>query len=190
MFHRSERLLLRPVWTEDWQAIYGGIADEGVVRNLARAPWPYSKQDAREFVSLPIDPLCPKFLITLASDAQVIGSIGIDPTQARVNAVELGYWIARSHWGQGIATEAGRAVCEIASVLGYATVIASHFLDNPASGKVLQKIGFVPTGSVVARHSCGRGKEAMTAEYALDLTQRSFGALAIRGSVTSQLTAA
>ena len=117
MFHRSERLLLRPVWTEDWQAIYGGIADEGVVRNLARAPWPYSKQDARDFVSRPFDPLFPKFLITLASDAQVIGCIGLDPTEERANAAELGYWIARSHWGQGIATEAGRGVCEIASVL-------------------------------------------------------------------------
>ena len=41
MFFRSERLFLRPVWPEDWQAILNGIADEAVVRNLARAPWPY-----------------------------------------------------------------------------------------------------------------------------------------------------
>ena len=42
MFFRSERLFLRPVWPEDWQAILNGIADEAVVRNLARAPWPLS----------------------------------------------------------------------------------------------------------------------------------------------------
>ena len=50
MFHRSERLLLRPPWPEDWQAVHAGIADEGVVRNLARAPWPYAEEDARDDV--------------------------------------------------------------------------------------------------------------------------------------------
>jgi len=40
MFHRSERLLLRPAWPEDWQAVHAAIADEGIVRNLATAPWP------------------------------------------------------------------------------------------------------------------------------------------------------
>ena len=49
MFHCTERLLLRPAWPEDWQAVYSGIADEGVVRNLARVPWPYSQDDARSF---------------------------------------------------------------------------------------------------------------------------------------------
>ncbi|WP_298302323.1 GNAT family N-acetyltransferase [uncultured Erythrobacter sp.] len=169
MFHRSERLLLRPVWPEDWQAVYGGIADEDVVRNLARAPWPYSPQDARDFVARTADPKFPKFLITLARSAQVVGCIGIDATEEHATAVELGYWVARSHWGQGIATEAGRAAIEVARVLGHRQVTASHFLDNPASGRVLEKIGFSPTGRIVARHSCGRGEEAMTVEYALDL---------------------
>ena len=41
MFHRTERLLLRPAWPEDWEMILWGIGDERVVRNLARAPWPY-----------------------------------------------------------------------------------------------------------------------------------------------------
>ena len=44
VFHRSDRLLLRPIWPEDWKSVLTGIADEGVVRNLARAPWPYSEQ--------------------------------------------------------------------------------------------------------------------------------------------------
>lgn len=49
MFHRTQRLFLRPVFPEDWEAIFVGIADEGVVRNLARAPWPYRADDARHF---------------------------------------------------------------------------------------------------------------------------------------------
>ncbi|MFL0357070.1 GNAT family N-acetyltransferase [Erythrobacter sp. GH1-10] len=170
MFHRSERLLLRPPWPEDWNIVLGGIADEGVVRNLARAPWPYSAEDARKFVQLPIDPMHPRFLITRARDAALVGCIGIDSMES--GEVELGYWIARQHWGRGYATEAGRAVLEIARTLGHERIVASHFLDNPASGKVLKKLGFEPTGRVVERHSCGRGEKAPTAEYALSLLEQ------------------
>ena len=172
MFHCTERLLLRPAWPEDWQAVYSGIADEGVVRNLARAPWPYSKDDARSFVELPVDPMFPRFLITRARDAALIGCIGIDMTEGQI---ELGYWIGRAHWGQGYATEAGRGVIEVASTLGHKHLVASHFLDNPASGKVLSKLGFEPTGRVVNRHSCGRGEAAPTAEYSLTLSEQSAG---------------
>lgn len=189
MFHRSERLLLRPIWPEDWQAVYGGIADEGVVRNLASAPWPYSKQDARDFASRVPAPNEPRFLITTACNGHVVGCIGLDaPTDGSETcedrgAVEIGYWIARQHWGKGYATEAGRAVLSIAGALGYLRVYGSHFLDNPASGAVLRKLGFEPTGRVVERHSCGRGEAAMTAEYVIELAH-------VKETQTSQLSAA
>lgn len=170
MFHCTERLLLRPAWPEDWQAVYSGIADEGIVRNLASAPWPYSKDDARSFVELPVDPMFPRFLITRARDAALVGCIGIHPAGSDI---ELGYWIARPYWGQGYATEAGHGVIEIAATLGHKSLVASHFLDNPASGKVLEKLGFAPTGRVVKRHSCGRGECAQTTEYVLNLSERS-----------------
>ncbi len=169
MFHRSARLLLRPVWPEDWRGILGGIADEGVVRNLARAPWPYCEDDARRFAALPTSPREPRFVITRAADAEVIGCIGIDPADDAPGAVELGYWIARPYWGQGFATEAGRAVLEIARALGHPRAVASHFYDNPACGRVLVKLGFEPTGRSLMRHSCGRGQTALTHEYALNL---------------------
>lgn len=170
MFHRSERLLLRPIWPEDWQGVLTGIADEGVVRNLARAPWPYEERDARAFTALPVDPMFPRFLVTRARDAAVVGCVGIDPVEGESSAVELGYWIARPFWGQGFASEAGRAAVAVARALGYERALGAHFLDNPASGRVLEKIGFVPTGRVVERHSCARGEKAPTAEYAFDLT--------------------
>ena len=166
MFHRSERLLLRPPWPEDWKLVLGGIADEGVVRNLSRAPWPYEPQHAHDFVRLPITPAFPRFVIARADNAQLVGCIGIDPCGGEV---ELGYWIARQYWGQGYATEAGRAVLDVAQMLGHRRIVASHFLDNPASGRVLRKLGFLATGAVRNRHSCGRGSEAPTAEYTLDL---------------------
>ncbi|MFZ9396607.1 MAG: GNAT family N-acetyltransferase [Erythrobacter sp.] len=166
MFHCTERLLLRPAWPEDWQAVHAGIADEGVVRNLARAPWPYQPDDARDFVAQPEHPLFPRFLITRSRDAALVGCIGFGPHDREV---ELGYWIARQHWGQGYATEAGAAVIEIARMLGHQRLSASHFLDNPASGRVLAKLGFTPTGLVKSRDSCARGTDALAAEYVLEL---------------------
>ncbi|MFU7527942.1 GNAT family N-acetyltransferase [Qipengyuania sp. ASV99] len=170
MFHRSERLLLRPVWPEDWQGIFSGIAEEGVVRNLASAPWPYGEQDARAFTALPAHPRTPRFLVTRACDASVVGCIGIDPVPDEEGSIEIGYWIARKHWGRGYASEAGRAVIAIARALGYQRIMGSHFLDNPAAGAVLKKLGFVPTGRVAQRYSCARSGKSAAAEYALDLT--------------------
>ena len=168
MFHVTERLLLRPAWPEDAEALFGGIADEGVVRNLARAPWPYLPKHADEFVARGQDPRMPSFLMTLPGEdgSQIIGSVGLGEYE---DGVELGYWIARPFWGQGYATEAAGGVLEVARLLGYRTINAGHFLDNPASGRVLRKLGFARTGKTVQRHSCGRGEDAPCALYRLDL---------------------
>ena len=168
MFHVTERLLLRPAWPEDADALFGGIADEGVVRNLARAPWPYLPKHAREFVAVTRDPRVPNFLMTLPGEqgSTIIGSIGFGETET---GIELGYWIARPYWGKGYATEAGRGLIEIARLLGYERLEAGHFLDNPASGRVLRKLGFRPTGKVAKRHSCGRGEDVDCALYQLEL---------------------
>lgn len=173
MFHRSQRLLLRPIWPEDAGALFTGIADEGVVRHLVRAPWPYREEDARDFAALAAHPLHPRFLVARAADSQVVGCIGIEPDTQGCGAAVLGYWIARAHWGQGYATEAGAAVLAIARTLGHRELVASHFLDNPASGRVLKKLGFEPTGRVAERFSCGRGAAAPAAEYRRDLTAQA-----------------
>lgn len=171
MFHRSERLLLRPPWPEDWQAIHAGIGDQAVVRHLARAPWPYEAGDARDWASAAQDPRAPRFLLILpgADGWELVGSAGLG---MREGEIELGYWIARKFWGQGYATEAALAVLEIARLCGHRDIVAGHFLDNPASGRVLEKVGFVATGEVSARHSAGRGGNAPCKHYAIRLRAR------------------
>lgn len=172
MFIRSERLFLRPGWPEDWQEVHAGIADEVIVRNLVGAPWPYGADDARRFAARAQDQRHPHFFITLptaAGPARIIGGIGLDP---RGGAADLGFWIAREHWGQGYASEAARAVLDLAPVLGHRRIVASHFTDNPASGRVLCKLGFRLTGRTVMRHSRGRASQAEAIEYALELDDR------------------
>jgi len=172
MFARTERLLLRPGWAEDAPELARAIADEQVVRNLATAPWPYSREDAEAFLAAPRDPVMPSFLITERTDGapRIVGSCGLGRRPS--GSVEMGYWIGRQHWGKGFATEASRALIEIAKALKLPRLEASHFLDNPASGRVLEKLGFVATGMSAERYSCARGGEAMAKIYRLRLIER------------------
>ena len=158
MFARTPRLLLRPGFPEDAPALAAAIADEAIVRNLGTAPWPYRMRDAEAFLASPRDPVLPSLLIFERTDGapQLVGSCGLGRRPS--GAVELGYWIARAAWGRGIATEAGEALIDIARTLGLGSLEGSHFIDNPASGRVLEKLGFEPTGLVAPRLSCGRGE--------------------------------
>ena len=161
MFARTEHLLLRPGWAEDAPALAAAIADEASVRNLATAPWPYALRDAEAFLAAPRDPVLPSFLIyeRTGGDPMLVGACGLGRRPS--GAVELGYWIAREHWNRGFATEAGLALLAIAEALGLSRLEASYFIDNPASGRVLEKLGFLATGIAAPRYSCARGDEAM-----------------------------
>ena len=173
MFIRSERLFLRPGWPEDWQELLGRIADESVVKNLAQVPWPYTAEDARDFAGKPQDQRCPHFFVTLptsSAPAALIGSVGLAEVDGEV---ELGYWFAREHWGKGYATEAARAVLRLAKVLGHRQLVAGHVIDNPASGAVLRKIGFAPTGKLRQRYSLSRGYETQSVEHRIVLGDQS-----------------
>lgn len=165
MFARTERLLLRPGWLEDAPALTAAIGDEGIVRNLARAPWPYGEADALHYLESIQDSALPEFLIfsrTLGAP-RLVGGCGI--AREEKGGLELGYWIARPYWGLGFATEAGKAVLQVARAMNLPKLRARHALDNPASGNVLRKIGFRPTGCVGFYHSRGRGTDVPCALF-------------------------
>lgn len=159
MFARTERLLLRPGWAEDAPALAAAIADETIVRNLSSAPWPFTLRDAEAFLAQPRDPVLPSLLIfeRTGGAPSLAGACGLGRRPS--GAVEMGYWIARPFWGRGIATEACSALIAIARTLGLKQLEGSHFLDNPASGRVLEKLGFVAVGITAPRMSCARGVE-------------------------------
>lgn len=172
MFARTERLTLRPGWSEDAPALLAAIGHAQVVRNLSRVPWPYTMADAEAFTAGWHGDPRPAFLI-FAHDGgrcDLIGGIGIGPLGDQPHV--MGYWLTPSAWGRGYATEAGRAVLDIAATLGIARVDAGHYVDNPASGAVLRRLGFVATGTRSRIHSRGRGMEVETIDYAIDLTRR------------------
>lgn len=164
MFARTQRLTLRPGWIEDAPELAHAIAHHEVVRNLSRAPWPYTQADAEAFLMMERAAQdLPSFVICATDEAgfsRIVGCVGLNPTAN--GGVELGYWITPTHWGRGYATEAGRAVIDIARTLRIPRISASHFIDNPASGRVLRKLGFKPTGQTRMLHSLGRGGQDAT----------------------------
>lgn len=171
MFVRTQRLTLRPGWPEDAAALTQAMGHESVVRNLSRAPWPYHMEAAETFLASFGDPLEPKFLVFEHQDGNVrlIGGVGLSEWKDEPN--ELGYWFTPEAWGRGYATEASLAVLQAAKARGIRRVTAGHFIDNPASGKVLRKLGFRPTGQLVSIYSRGRGCDGPTARYVIDLSE-------------------
>jgi len=175
MFARTPRLLLRPGFPEDAPALANAISDEAIVRNLAAVPWPYSMRDAEAFLAKPRDPVLPSLLIFERGLAapQLVGACGLGRRPS--GSVEMGYWIARAFWGRGYATEACVALVDIARTLGLSSLEGSHFIDNPASGRVLEKLGFQALGIVAPRMCCARGEEIPARLMRLELGADRFG---------------
>lgn len=168
MFARTSRLTLRPGWPEDAPALAAAIAYHDVARMTARVPWPYTLADAEAFLSLPQDRTRPTCLIVAHDEgvlSRLIGGVGLSNTTGEA---ELGYWLTPGAWGRGYATEAAAAMLDHARhALGARRVQAGHFADNPASGRVLRKLGFVATGSV-PYPSLARAADSPAIRYALD----------------------
>ena len=165
MFARTPRLLLRPGWSDDAAALAAALNEESVARNLARVPFPYSIDDAQTFLMRSGDSRHPRVLAFSRTHRtpRLIGGCGLSQTEDGLP--QLGYWIARPYWGLGFATEAARALLNAARAMGHNHITARHAVDNPASGRVLRKLGFRPTGDFVRVHSAARGEDVLTALF-------------------------
>jgi RimJ/RimL family protein N-acetyltransferase len=168
MFIRSERLFLRPGWPEDWSDLHTLLDDEALARQLSRVPWPCRADDIRALSGMAQPPRHPQFLITLPDHhgAHVVGMVGFAEADGET---ELGVWIGRKWWNRGFATEAVRAALSVARTLGHCRLVASHFADSPGAGRVLAKLGFVPTGQQRLRHSAARGRAEAAQVHVLNL---------------------
>jgi RimJ/RimL family protein N-acetyltransferase len=126
----------------DISAIIGIAGDWEIASRLARMPHPYSEAEARFFFDT-IVPAELVWLIVERSSGLVIGCVGIAQDDNSPETVELGYYVAREHWGHGIATEAGSVILAYGiGLVGRSRITAGYFADNPASGRVLEKLGF------------------------------------------------
>jgi RimJ/RimL family protein N-acetyltransferase len=142
----TERLILRPPGRQDLNHIVWLLGDFEVARNLSRAPHPYTEQNGRDFLLMAARGWARDedyiFAICLKNARACIGMSGVHPSRGW----EVGYWLGRPFWGRGFATEAGQALIAYAFEQGADRLTAKWFHDNPASGRVLEKLGFLHTG--------------------------------------------
>lgn len=162
----TRRLLLRRPEPGDAAAIVRIVGDRAVASRLSRVPHPYGAEDAAFFLA-EVVPNEWTWAITLAGAPGLIGCVGLTPG-ARADTAELGYWLAPDHWGAGIMTEAARAVAAFGfDTLGLSTLLSGYFAENPASGRVLEKLGFIEAGRAT-RPCLAQGRVVPSVEMRLD----------------------
>lgn len=180
----TPRLCLRPFVLTDAPRVRELAGDARIAATTASIPHPYPDGAAEQwiatletFTGTPRDSI---FAITLAGTrtpgrehdpadtGHLIGCIGLhQPRYPQHERAELGYWIGVAYWNRGFATEAGRAVLSYAfSKLNLHRVTSSHFAGNPASGRVLQKLGMTREG-LLRKHFNKDGVFHDVAAYAI-----------------------
>ena len=147
MILETERLILRPPELADAPAVQRLAGAREVALNTLMIPHPYPEGAAEEWLTKQRTGDQINFAITLRETGELAGVMGLIVNREH-NRAEIGYWIGVPYWGRGYATEAGRAVVGHAfEGLGLNRVHAEVFARNPASARVLQKIGMRHEGT-------------------------------------------
>lgn len=156
---QTKRLKLRALRMSDAHRIAQLCGDPGVATMILRAPLPYLEVAAEGFIMTLAarKRLGEDFVFAAELPGEgLVGMIGANT--AGEDGFEIGYWFGRPYWGKGLASEALAAFLSEAKKLG--RLLAGHFADNPASGRVLEKAGFAYTGVIENKFSLARCRSA------------------------------
>jgi RimJ/RimL family protein N-acetyltransferase len=145
---RTTRLILRPPRGEG-PALVALLNDWELIKNTAALPFPFTARDANDWLAQDEEQMaCDRILlrkaIAVADSDTLIGAVDLFE---RDGEACIAYWIGRQHWGQGYATEAARAfVAHVFASTKFDNLRAGTFVENAASARVLEKLGFVERG--------------------------------------------
>lgn len=141
----TDHLVLRPFTAADADDVQKIAGEREIAYNTATIPHPYPEGAAEGWILAHADAFQAKkgavFAITLRETGELVGAVGLklEPEHTRA---ELGYWIGKTFWNHGYATEAARRVVQFGfQALGLHRIYARAFVRNPASRRVLEKIG-------------------------------------------------
>lgn len=141
----TRRLLLRRPLKTDAASIIAIAGDWEIARRLARVPHPYTHEHFCFFIDS-IVPNEPTWAIIWKETAELVGATSLVPSDDGQSA-EVGYYIGSPYWGRGFATEAAGAIVRQGfDVFRFVKLTSAYHADNPASGRVLEKLGFKPCG--------------------------------------------
>ena len=148
---QTRRLLLRPFELIDAKEVQHLAGERDVADTTLKIPHPYEygvaehwiwTQEARFRAGEAVN-----FAIVVKDGNILVGSVSLEINRIYDRA-ELGYWIGKPFWNEGYCTEAASAVIDYGfREMGLHRIHASHFLRNPASGRVMQKVGMSPEGT-------------------------------------------
>jgi len=145
----TERLVLRPFTLADAEAVQRLAGAEEIADTTLNIPHPYADGLAEAWIESHADAFRDRERVALAitdSNAVLVGAISLRLDLGHRRA-ELGYWIGLPFWERGYATEAAVAMVGYGfKELGLNRIFAHHLARNPASGRVLEKTGFVYEG--------------------------------------------
>jgi RimJ/RimL family protein N-acetyltransferase len=166
----TERLMLRPFALEDAPAVRALAGDRAIASTTLNIPHPYGEDDARTWIATHARRFAADqevvLAVTLRDSGEPIGAIGLVIAR-RHDRAELGYWVGRKHWGRGYASEAARALLDYGfRELRLNRIEAMHFARNPASGRVMRKIGMQREGTC-RQHVKKWGRYEDTEQYAI-----------------------
>lgn len=141
----TRRLTLRPPLEVDAESITSALQNPNVARMLSSLPHPYTMKNAYDWIAQQqARPDEPCFAIYRQ---KFLGVVSVSRKEDDVP--DLGYWLDEHAWGEGYISEAARAVVSHAfRKHGFDMIRSGAFEDNPASLKVLDKLGFEASGEV------------------------------------------
>lgn len=147
----TDRLLLTPPSQSDLEDITAQInSTEEIPRNIFNIPNPYTLADAENWLAICHEGWKSgsafRFALRDKRSGRFIGMIGLHPVNEHRKA-EVGYWLGKEFHGRGYAGEALMAVLRFGfETLDLNKIFATHFTQNPASGKVMEKAGMKHEG--------------------------------------------
>jgi [ribosomal protein S5]-alanine N-acetyltransferase len=147
----TARLILRPYTLEDAPTVATLAGKREIADTTISIPHPYSEQQARDWITRHIEGRSHGkgviFAVVTKTDMQLVGSVGLRDIDQEHGQAEVEMWIGVDWWGQGYATEAAKALLQFGfETLRLNRIYAHHMLRNPASGRVLEKIGMKKEG--------------------------------------------
>jgi [ribosomal protein S5]-alanine N-acetyltransferase len=145
----TKRLILRPFAETDTEDVVRLAGAREIAATTLRIPHPYSRADAEQFIAARVrkndEGTGAVFAIT-QQGGELCGACGLELDPVHQHA-EIGYWIGVPYWGHGFATEAASILIDYGFThLELHRIFAAHFVNNPASGRVLQKVGMTYEG--------------------------------------------
>lgn len=148
----TERLVLRPFDERDAPDVQLLADDRAIADTTLSIPNPYEDGMAEEWIAQHRSQFeagtRAVFAMERSADRELVGAISLT-IDRQVRKGELGYWVGRPFWNAGYATEAAQRIVEYGfQDLELNRILAKHFVRNPASGRVMQKIGMQKEGTL------------------------------------------